>query len=84
MTTAAVPTAAVAAVVGKNCDNGNDGSGVDGGDDDGSYGDSKCKEAQYWRWRQQWQWQGNEDNGGDSNGGGGKYNNQLKRGRQKQ
>jgi hypothetical protein len=33
------PTAAVAAVVGDNC---NDGSGVDGGGDDCSCGDSKC------------------------------------------
>jgi hypothetical protein len=31
VTTAAVPTAAVAAVVGDSCDNGDDGSGVDGG-----------------------------------------------------
>jgi hypothetical protein len=28
-----------------------------------------------------WQQRGNKDNDGDSNGGGGKYNNQLKRGR---
>jgi hypothetical protein len=40
--TAAVPTAAVGAVVGDNCDNGNDGSGVDGGGDDGSCGDGEC------------------------------------------
>ena len=39
MTTAAVPTAAVAAVVG---DNGDDGSGVDGGGDDGGCGDGEC------------------------------------------
>ncbi len=56
MTTAAVPMAAVAAVVGKNCDNGNDGSGVDGGGDDGSYGDGKCN--------------GRSIGAGDSNGSG--------------
>jgi hypothetical protein len=37
-----VPTAAVAAVVGDNCDNGDDGSGVDGGGDDGGCGDGEC------------------------------------------
>ncbi len=42
MTTAAVPTADVLAVVGNNCDNGNDSSGVDGSGDDGSYGDGEC------------------------------------------
>ncbi len=42
MMTAALPTAAVAAVVGDNCNNGNDGSGVDGGGDDGGCGDGKC------------------------------------------
>ncbi len=42
MTTATVPTAAVAAVVGNNCDNDNNGSGVDGGSDDGSCGDGEC------------------------------------------
>jgi hypothetical protein len=31
-----------------------------------------------------WQQQGNENNGGDSNGSGGKYNNQPKRGQPKQ
>ncbi len=31
-----------AAVVGDNCDNGNDGSGVDGGSDGGSCGGGKC------------------------------------------
>ncbi len=41
-TTAAVPTAAVAAVVGDNYDNGDDGSGVDGGGDDGGGGDGEC------------------------------------------
>jgi hypothetical protein len=41
--TAAVPTAAVAAVVGNNCDNGDNGSGVDGGGDDGSCGDGECE-----------------------------------------
>ncbi len=40
--TAAVPTAAMVAVVGDNCNNRNDGSGVDGGGDDGGCGDSKC------------------------------------------
>ncbi len=40
--TAAVPTAAVAAVVGHNCDNGNNGSGIDGGGDDGGCGDGEC------------------------------------------
>ncbi len=40
--TAAVPTAAVVAVVGNNCDNGKDCSGVDGGSDDGGCGDGKC------------------------------------------
>jgi hypothetical protein len=35
VTTAVVPTTAVAAVVGDTCNNGNDGVGVDGGDDDG-------------------------------------------------
>jgi hypothetical protein len=38
----AVPMAAVAAVVGDNCNNGNDGSGVDGGGDDGGCGDGEC------------------------------------------
>jgi hypothetical protein len=33
--TAAVPMAAVVAVVGNNCDNGDNGCGVDGGGDDG-------------------------------------------------
>ncbi len=42
VTTAAVPMAAVATVVGGNCDNGNDGSGVDGSGDDGSCSDGKC------------------------------------------
>jgi hypothetical protein len=42
VTAAAVPTAAVAAVVGDNCNNGDDGSGVDGGSDDGNYGDGEC------------------------------------------
>ena len=42
MTTAAVPTAAVVAVVGDNCDNGDDGSCVDGSGDDGGCGDGKC------------------------------------------
>ena len=37
-----MPTAAVAAVVGDNCDNGDDGSGVYGGGDDGGSGDSEC------------------------------------------
>ncbi len=40
--TGAVLTAAVAAVVGNNCNNGNDGSGIDGGGDDGGCGGSKC------------------------------------------
>jgi hypothetical protein len=40
--TAAVPTAAVVAVVGNNCDNGNDSSGVDGSGDDNDCGDGKC------------------------------------------
>ncbi len=34
MTTATVPSAAVAALVGNNCNNGNDGSGIDGSGDD--------------------------------------------------
>ncbi len=42
MTTATVPTAAVVAVVGNNCNNGNDGSGVDGGGDDGGCSDGEC------------------------------------------
>ncbi len=42
VTTAPVPTAAVAAVVGDNCNNGDDSSGVDGGGDDGGSGDGKC------------------------------------------
>jgi hypothetical protein len=42
VTTAAVPTAAVAPVVGDNCDNGDDSSGVDGGGDDGGCGDGEC------------------------------------------
>ncbi len=37
-----MPTAAVAAVVGDNCDNGDDGSGVDGGGHDGGCGDGEC------------------------------------------
>ncbi len=54
MTTTAVPMAAVAAVVGDNCDNGNDSSGVDGGVDDGGCSDSKCN--------------GGSSGDGDSNG----------------
>ncbi len=42
MTIAGVPTAAVAIVVGGNCNNGDDGSGVDGGSDDGSCSDGEC------------------------------------------
>jgi hypothetical protein len=42
VTTAVGPMAAVVAVVGNNCDNGDDGSGVDGGSDDGICGDGKC------------------------------------------
>ncbi len=42
MTTATVLTAAVAAVMGDNCDNRDDGSGVDGGGDDGGCGDVEC------------------------------------------
>ncbi len=42
VTAAAVPTSAVATVVGDNCDNGNDSSGVDGGGDDAGCGDGKC------------------------------------------
>ncbi len=42
MTTATVPMAAVAAVVGNNCDNGDDGSGVDSGGDDSGYSDGEC------------------------------------------
>jgi hypothetical protein len=41
VTTVAVPMAALAAVVGNKCDNGNNGSGIDGGGDDGSCGDGK-------------------------------------------
>jgi hypothetical protein len=40
--TAAVPTTAVAAVVGDNWDNGDNVSGVDGGGDDGGCDDGKC------------------------------------------
>ncbi len=40
--TAPVLTAAVVAVVGDNCNNGNDGSGVDGGGDDGGCGHGEC------------------------------------------
>ncbi len=42
MTTAAVLMAAVATVVGGNCDTGDDGSGVDGGGDDGGCSDGEC------------------------------------------
>jgi hypothetical protein len=42
VTTAAVPRAAVATVVGGNWDNGNNGSGVDGSGDDGSCSDGEC------------------------------------------
>jgi hypothetical protein len=54
--TAAVPMAAVAAVVGDNCNNGNYGSGVDGGGDDGGCGDGECN--------------GGSSVDGDSNGSG--------------
>jgi hypothetical protein len=54
--TAAVPTTAVAAVVGDNCNNGDNGSGVDGGGDDGGCGDGECD--------------GNSGGDGDSNGNG--------------
>ncbi len=56
MTTATVPMAAVAAVVGNNCDNGDNGSVVDGGGDDGSCGDGECD--------------GSSSGDGDSNGSG--------------
>ncbi len=56
MITAAVPTAAVAAVVGDNCDSGDNGSGVDGRGDDGGCGDGKCD--------------GGSSGDGDSNGSG--------------
>ncbi len=56
MTTATVPTTAVAAVVGDNCDNCNEGSGVDGGGDDGGCGDGECN--------------GGSSGNGDSNGSG--------------
>jgi hypothetical protein len=42
VTTAAVPMAALAAVVGDNCNNGDDGSCVDGGGEDGGCGDGEC------------------------------------------
>ncbi len=42
VTTAAVPMVAVAAVVGNNCNNGDNGIGVDSGGDDGSCGDGEC------------------------------------------
>jgi hypothetical protein len=48
--------AAVVAVVGNNCDNSNDGSGVDGGGDDSGCGDSECN--------------GNSSGNGDSDGSG--------------
>jgi hypothetical protein len=56
VTTVAVLTAAVAAVVGDNCNNGNNGSGVDGSGDDGGCGDGKCD--------------GGSSGDGDSNGSG--------------
>ena len=56
MTTATVPMAAVVAVVGDNCNNGDDGSGVDGGSDDGGCGDGECD--------------GGSGGNGDSNGSG--------------
>jgi hypothetical protein len=56
VTTAAVPTEAVATVVGGYCDNSNDGSGVDGGGDDGGCSDGKCD--------------GGNSGNGDSNGTG--------------
>jgi hypothetical protein len=56
VTTAAVPTAAVAAVVGNNCDNGNKGSGIDGSSDDGGCGDGERD--------------GSSSGDGDSNGSG--------------
>jgi hypothetical protein len=42
VTTVAVLTAAVAAVLGDDCDNSNDGSGLDGGSNDGDCGDGEC------------------------------------------
>jgi hypothetical protein len=42
VTTAAVPMAAVVTVVGGNCDNSDNGSGIDGGSDDGGCSDSEC------------------------------------------
>jgi hypothetical protein len=41
-TTTAVATAAVVVAVGNNCDNGNNGSDVDSGGDNGGYGDGNC------------------------------------------
>ncbi len=38
----AVPTATVVAVVGDNCDNGDEGSGIDGSSDDGGSSDGEC------------------------------------------
>jgi hypothetical protein len=40
--TAAVPTAAVAEVVGNNCNTGNNDSGIDGGGDDRGCGEGEC------------------------------------------
>ncbi len=37
-----MPMVAVAAVMGDNCDNGDEGSGVDGGGDDGGCDDGEC------------------------------------------
>ncbi len=42
MRTGAVPTAALVAAVGDNCNNGNNGSGIDDRSDDNGYGDNKC------------------------------------------
>jgi hypothetical protein len=54
--TAAVLMAAVAEVVGNNCNSGNNGSGVDGGGDDGGCIDVECN--------------GGSSSDGDSNGSG--------------
>jgi hypothetical protein len=78
VTTVAVPTAAVAAVVGDNCNNGNDSSGIDGSSDDGGCGDGECDCRSGGN--------GNSDGSGKAMKTmvatamtvGGKYNNQLK------
>ncbi len=91
MTTAAVPMAAVEAVVGDNCNNGKDGSGVDGGGDDSGCGDGECNGGSSGDGHSKGSGKAKEtkavqqkSTAATAMAGGGKYNNKLKRGQLKE